>query len=233
MSAASTPPTRASAAWLGVTFSRRSTRNRRGSTGGIEVSATLMTPPRGPVRSRMEWPPIRSPSRSRSACAPIEHADDAAFVHHGDAVADQQHLVEVVGDQQHGATAVAGGQQGGLHVLGGVDVEPSRRVHRDECRLGDERLAVDDQPLLVSAREDAGHRGERRRLDAGSCRPVAGRTPRSPGASTRAIPRARRRDSGGARRCRERRPSGRVRCRCGPRGCCRRRRRRSAAATRS
>ena len=96
---------------------------------------------------------------------PIEHADDAAFVHHRDAVADQQHLVEVVGDQQHRATAVASGQEGRLHVLGGVDVEATRRVHRDERCLGHERLAVDDQPLLVPAGEDARHRDERRRLD--------------------------------------------------------------------
>ena len=39
MSPASTPPNRASAAWLGVTFRRRSTRSRRNPTGGIDVSA--------------------------------------------------------------------------------------------------------------------------------------------------------------------------------------------------
>ena len=189
-----------------------------------------MTPPRDSVVSSGRCPPINSPSQLPIGVAPIEHADDAPFVHHRDAVADQQHLVQVVGDQQHRAPAVAGGQEGRLHVLGGVDVEAPRRVHRDERGLGDEGFAVDDQPLLVPAREDAGHRQQRRRLDA---RPVD----QSPGElhDRRSLQHERPRQlgargSGGARRCRERRPSGRARCRCGPRGCCRRRRRRSAAA---
>ena len=232
-SAASTPPTRASAAWLGVTFSRRSTRNRRrfdrrdrrlgdAHDAGLRTRSGL-----GGMAAHQQPEPLPI------GVAPIEHADDAAFVHHRDAVADQQHLVEVVGDQQHRATAVASGQEGRLHVLCGVDVEATRRVHRDERRLGDEGLAVDDQPLLVPAGEDARHRERATAFGHAPCRPVVERTRRSPGASTRAIRTARRRGSGGARRCHERRPTGRVRCRCGPRGCCRLRRRRSAAATRS
>ena len=56
-------------------------------------------------------------------------------MHHGDAVAERQHLVEVVGDQQHRGAGVARGDQLLLHVGDGADVEaPGRLVGDDEPR---------------------------------------------------------------------------------------------------
>ena len=62
----------------------------------------------------------------------VEGADDSTVEHHGDAVAEGQHLVEILGDEEHGEPGVAGRHQPGMDVLGGPDVDAAGRLRGEQ-----------------------------------------------------------------------------------------------------
>src|SRR5579884_1229399 len=85
-------------------------------------------------------------------------ADDLALVEDEDPVGEREDLVELERDEQDRAALVALGDQPPVQVLDRADVEPTRRLRRDQ----DLRVACDlargDHLLLVAARKAAGTR---------------------------------------------------------------------------
>ncbi len=137
-------------------------------------------------------------------------------MHHGDPVAQRQHLVEVVGDQQHRRARIARRDQLLLHVGDRADVQaPGRLVRDDQPR----RCAASRWPMPAPSAPGRGsasaccrptarapaRRGRRRARRRPSRRCAHGPSPR------RAGPRASARRPGcaGARRPRSPRPAGR------------------------
>ena len=80
-------------------------------------------------------------------------ADDPSLVHDEDAVGQREHLVELERDEQDRVTRVALGDQPPMDVLDRADVEPARRLRRDQDDRVARDLARDDDLLLVAAGE--------------------------------------------------------------------------------
>ncbi len=66
----------------------------------------------------------------------------AAFVQHGNAVAQGQYFVQIVGNQQHGSARIACGDQLLLHKLHGANIEPPRGLVRHDQARGGGGLAM-------------------------------------------------------------------------------------------
>ncbi|BAB51502.1 mll4969 [Mesorhizobium japonicum MAFF 303099] len=118
----------------------------------------------------------------------VENARDLALMHDGDAVGHADHLLHVAGDHQHGDAGIGQGAHQPVDFRLGADVDAARRLVEDHhLRVHGQPLAEHDL-LLVAARQRAGARLHRRRLDAeifllllGGCRLSACRDQRTPG----------------------------------------------------
>ena len=180
------------------------------------------------------WPPMSRPSRSRSA----SRRSNSPTIRPSYITA-MRSLISSTSSRSSEISRTAQPASRGRPAA--RPARPGRRCTsrpRDGCTatnadVATQRLAVDDQPLLVAARQDA-----RDRQRATGCARVACSTSRranSPAADRRSTHPSRQLPacgSGAGRRCRARAPTARVPCGCGPRGCCRRRPRRTRAARR-
>ena len=105
---------------------------------------------------------LRPPSISRpissssapAACSPTI----ASLVHDENAVREREHLVELERDEQDRVTLVPLGDEPLVHVLDRTDVQPARRLRRDQHDRIARDLARDDDLLLVAAGEGARER---------------------------------------------------------------------------
>src|SRR5690606_38602536 len=82
--------------------------------------------------------------------------DDAAAVHHDDAVGQRHHLVEFRRDDQNGYALVPRRHDAGVHELDGADIQTARRLGRHEQVEFAAELAREHHLLLVAAGELAG-----------------------------------------------------------------------------
>ena len=118
----------------GGTVVRRSSRIARASAVGSPAPA-IASPIADSVQSR---------GRPRRCQPP--------GVHHGDAVGEREHLVQVLADQQHGAAGGRRVQQLLVHIGHGADVQaPGRLAGDDQPRRAAGQRAPEDQLLHVAA----------------------------------------------------------------------------------
>ena len=110
-------------------------------------------------------PPINMPTASNVAVIALQDADDLPAVHHGDAIADGDDLLELGADDEDGGTGIALLDDPLVDVLDRADVETARRLRRDDQLDRPRELARDDDLLLVAARQRARQRVDRRRPD--------------------------------------------------------------------
>ena len=85
-------------------------------------------------------------------------ADDPALVDDEDPVGEREDLLQLERDEEHGLPLVPLADEALVHELDRADVEPPRRLSRDEGVRVAPDLAGDHDLLLVSARERVGVR---------------------------------------------------------------------------
>ena len=98
-------------------------------------------------------PPVIAIPSSSSVTPGSNSPDDPALVDDEDAVGEREHLLELERDEQHGASLVALLDEPAVHELDRADVEPARRLRRDQDTRVARHLARDHDLLLVAARE--------------------------------------------------------------------------------
>ena len=100
-------------------------------------------------------PPINMPTASKVAASPSRMPTIWPRVHDGDAVADGDDLLELGAHDEDGGPSVALLDDPLVDVLDRADVEPTRRLRRDDELHRPRELARDDDLLLVAARQRA------------------------------------------------------------------------------
>ena len=95
--------------------------------------------------------------------AAIESADDAALVHDGDAIGEEEELLEVLADHdERRSPAARSARKRSCTNSGRADVEAPRRLGGDQHLRVEGELAREQRLLQVAARERAGaHAGAR------------------------------------------------------------------------
>src|ERR1700733_2653220 len=91
------------------------------------------------------------PSHVRFGCCKL--ADDAAAIHHENAVANRQELVEIGGDYEHSAAFVAHRDERAMDRLDRADVDALRGLFGDDELGRAAQLARELHFLLVAARK--------------------------------------------------------------------------------
>jgi hypothetical protein len=83
------------------------------------------------------------------------HRDEAAAVHHGDAIGEREHFVQLRGDQEDRLARVARGEELGVDELDGADVHAAGGLRGEQDVEVAPHLARDDDLLLIAARQRA------------------------------------------------------------------------------